>query len=91
MHSLPDFADCQPERPEPMLNILASYSSDEWIIHFIPRKLHRPTQFFAGGDDKILLSPASVDMGGVIITPREEDFVKICKSDLTDIFSQGLP
>jgi len=82
------FADAQPERPEPMLNILASYCNGEWIIHIIPRKLHRPSQFFAEGDEKILLSPASVDMGGVIITPREEDFVKISKPDLTDIFSQ---
>ena len=63
----------QPDRPEPMLNIITYYSEGNWIIHVIPRKLHRPSCFFAEGNEKIVLSPASVDMGGVLITPREED------------------
>lgn len=82
------FSEIQPERPEPMLNILAYFYTGEWVIHLIPRKIHRPVQFFAGGNEQILLSPASVDIGGVIITPREEDFNKITESDVVDIFSQ---
>lgn len=82
------FAVLQPDRPEPMLNILAYFSGVDWIIHIIPRKLHRPSQFFAEGEEKIILSPASVDMGGVVITPREEDFDKITSSDISDIFRQ---
>ncbi len=78
----------QPDRPEPMLNILAIRSSGEWIIHIIPRKQHRPVQFFAKGNDQMLISPAAVDLGGVIITPREEDFTRIRKSDIEDIFRQ---
>jgi len=78
----------QPDRPEPMLNILCSYKGGKWVIHIIPRKLHRPTQFFAEEGKKIILSPASVDMGGVVITPREEDFNKITASDISDIFRQ---
>jgi ATP adenylyltransferase/5',5'''-P-1,P-4-tetraphosphate phosphorylase II len=81
-------SDIQPDRPEPMLNILAMYSSGEWIIHIIPRKQHRPAQFFGKGSDQILISPAAVDLGGVIITPREEDFDRIRKSDIEDIFRQ---
>jgi hypothetical protein len=82
------FYHIQPDKPEPMLNILAYYNIDEWIIHLIPRKMHRPYQFFAEGENQILLSPASVDLGGVVITPREEDFNKITASDIKDIFSQ---
>jgi len=82
------FAVKQSDRPEPMLNILASYSGGFWIVHLIPRKLHRPSQFFAEGDSKILLSPASVDMGGVVITPREDDFNKITPADISDILNQ---
>ncbi len=81
-------SETQPDRPEPMLNILTEHSSDGWIIHIIPRKLHRPSQFFASGRDQILISPAAVDLGGVIITPREEDFNRINKSDIEDIFRQ---
>jgi ATP adenylyltransferase/5',5'''-P-1,P-4-tetraphosphate phosphorylase II len=82
------FSAFQPDKPEPMLNVLAYYYPDGWVIHIIPRTLHRPVQFFAEGEKQILLSPASVDLGGVIITPREEDFDKISVSDIKDIFSQ---
>jgi len=81
-------SETQPGRPEPMLNILTGYSRDEWTIHIIPRKQHRPRQFFAEGDNQILISPAAVDLGGVIITPREEDFIRITKDDIEDIFRQ---
>jgi hypothetical protein len=78
----------QPDKSEPMLNILTYYANTDWIIHIIPRKIHRPSQFYREGSEQILLSPASVDLGGVIITPREEDFEKITASDVSDIFSQ---
>lgn len=82
------FSVLQPKKPEPMLNILVYHSNEGWLIHLIPRKLHRPTQYFAEGNGQILLSPASVDLGGVIITPREEDFNRISPDDVTDIFRQ---
>ena len=77
-----------PEKAEPMLNLLCYFSEGKWIVHLFPRKLHRPTQFFAQGTEQLLISPASVDFGGVFITPRREDFDKITSEDLVDIFSQ---
>ncbi|MFN8241189.1 MAG: DUF4922 domain-containing protein [Bacteroidales bacterium] len=77
-----------PGKTEPMLNIISMYEDGQWIIHILPRKLHRPTQYFAEGSGRILLSPASVDLAGVLIVPREEDFEKITKVDILDIFSQ---
>jgi len=82
------FSSIQSDRPEPMLNILASFQSEKWIVHIIPRKQHRPSQFFAEGTGQIVISPASVDLGGVIITPREQDFYRITENDIRNIFSQ---
>jgi hypothetical protein len=82
------FSSIQPDKPEPMMNILAYFQTGKWIIHIIPRKLHRPSQFYANGNDQILLSPASVDLGGVFITPREEDFSRVTVNDIRDILSQ---
>jgi hypothetical protein len=82
------FAVMQPWKSEPMMNILAYYDNGNFIVHFIPRKVHRPAQFFAEGEKQILLSPASVDLGGVLILPREEDFLKIKEDDVRDIFEQ---
>ncbi len=82
------FHQLQPEKSEPMLNVICSFENGKWIIHLFPRKLHRPPQFFAEGDEQILISPASVDFGGVFILPRKVDFDKITAADIADIFSQ---
>ncbi|MBA4405916.1 DUF4922 domain-containing protein [bacterium] len=72
---------------EPMMNIICSYDN-HWRLLIFPRSRHRPSYFFAEGDEKILISPAAVDLGGVCIFPREEDFNKITKELIVDIFDQ---
>lgn len=72
---------------EPMINML-SYYKDQWQIILFPRDKHRPWQYFEEGEKNILLSPASVDMGGTLITPLEKDFEKITREDIKDIFKQ---
>lgn len=76
------------EGPEPMLNIIASFERKTWTVHIFPRTMHRPKQFYETGANQIVLSPASVDMGGLLVTPREEDFLKITEEDVIDIFEQ---
>ena len=83
-----NFAGMQPEKDEPMLNALCSWSEGKWTMHLFPRKLHRPWQFFAEGEKQILLGPGSVDFAGVFITPRREDFEKITREDVVDILDQ---
>jgi hypothetical protein len=78
----------QPNEVEPMLNILAYYEGNQYIVHVFPRILHRPACYFAQGKEQILLSPASVDLGGVFITPREDDFEKITANDIVSILNQ---
>jgi len=82
------FRELQPEKPEPMINMLCYFRDQMWHIHLFPRKLHRPSHFFKQGMEQLLISPASVDFGGVFITPRREDFAKITAEDILDIFTQ---
>lgn len=74
--------------PEPMVNIICWYSSGQFTTLLYPRERHRPSHYFAEGDENILLSPASVDMGGVLITPLQKDFEKIDSSIAEQIFDQ---
>ncbi|MBP1641171.1 MAG: hypothetical protein H6Q17_2754 [Bacteroidetes bacterium] len=76
------------DSPEPMLNLLCRFEDGLWTLWVFPRKLHRPWQYFAEGDDNLLISPASVDLGGVFITPLEKDFEKITSTDIEDILRQ---
>jgi ATP adenylyltransferase/5',5'''-P-1,P-4-tetraphosphate phosphorylase II len=73
---------------EPMMNILSTYENEKWRVIIFPRAKHRPSYFFAEGDENILLSPAGVDLGGVLITPLEKDFKKLTKELITDIYNQ---
>ena len=73
---------------EPMLNIVAWFDQGTYICCVFPRTVHRPKCFFAEGDENILISPASVDMGGVFITPQEKDFVKITAKDIEAILRE---
>lgn len=82
------FQAMQPDKIEPMMNVLCSFSDGKWIIHLFPRKAHRPTHFSEKGEKQILISPGSVDFGGVFILPRREDFDKITKEDIADILEQ---
>ncbi|WP_321519727.1 DUF4922 domain-containing protein [uncultured Bacteroides sp.] len=80
--------EVKPGEREPMMNILAWFDSDKWVICIFPRTLHRPSCYTAQGDDNILISPASVDMGGVFITPLEKDFEKISSQNICDILQE---
>jgi len=73
---------------EPMMNILSFYENNKWRVVIFPRSRHRPSYYFAEGDENILLSPAGVDMGGTLITPLEKDFNKLNKDQIVDIFRQ---
>ena len=61
----------------PMMNIIAWRKGDEFISVVIPREKHRPDAYFAEGEAQMMVSPGALDMAGLIITPREEDFSKI--------------
>ncbi len=73
---------------EPLINLLGYYDQNKYITIIFPREKHRPDYYFLEGEKNILLSPASVDMGGVCITPLEKDFNKITKDEIIDIYKQ---
>lgn len=62
---------------EPMMNIVSWREDNVYISVVFPRSKHRPDCYFAEGDEQILVSPGALDMSGLIITPRREDFDKL--------------
>jgi hypothetical protein len=68
-----EFEKLSPPGEEPLMNIISIYDH-QWKVIIILRERHRPARFFEEGERNILLSPASVDLGGVCITPLEKDY-----------------
>ena len=76
------------DETEPMMNIIAWRKGDEYISVVIPREKHRPEAYFAEGDAQMMVSPGALDMSGLIITPREEDFCKLTEESATAILQE---
>lgn len=82
------FKKISPPKEEPMMNIISSYQNESWRMFIFPRLNHRPKQYFMGGEKQLLISPAAVDLGGTLITVREEDYNKITKEEIVDIYRE---
>lgn len=77
------------EGEEPMMNVVATYQEKKgWRVIFYMRSKHRPSCYYDEGKNKILHSPASTDLSGICVLPREEDFEKITKDDIVKIFHE---
>ena len=76
------------DETEPMMNIIAWRKGDEYISVVIPREKHRPEAYFAEDDAQMMVSPGALDMSGLIITPREEDFRKLTEESATAILQE---
>ena len=63
--------------PEPMMNIVAWRDGDNYLSVVFPRSKHRPDCYYSRGDAQLLVSPGALDMAGLLITPRQEDFQKM--------------
>lgn len=76
--------------PDPgMVNVLVWMDSDRKLrIVIFPRKLHRPDIYYADNDSQRLISPGAVDMAGLIILPRQEDFERLTAEEIKNIYSQ---
>ncbi|HOE19087.1 MAG TPA: DUF4922 domain-containing protein [Syntrophorhabdaceae bacterium] len=73
---------------EPMMNIAAFYEDGTWRLLIFPRQKHRPDVFFREDDERVVVSPAVIEMGGVIVAPMEKDFERIDAPLVEGIFRE---
>ncbi len=73
---------------EPLMNVIGSYEKGMWRLTVFVRSKHRPAVFFKEGGEKVLISPAAVDIGGLVVTPVEKDFRSVDASMVKNIFEE---
>ena len=76
------------DETEPMMNIISWRKGEEFISVVIPREKHRPEAYFAEGDAQFVVSPGALDMSGLIVTPREEDFRKLTEEKALSLLQE---
>lgn len=63
--------------------------ADNGLLRFIiiPRRAHRPKCYFKEGKEQRIVSPGAIDMTGLIIAPREEDFKALSDDEIREIYN----
>ncbi len=74
--------------PEPMMNIVAWRRDEDFLSVVFPRTKHRPECYYAEGDEQYIISPGALDMAGLIITPRQEDFDRLTPEKALSILNE---
>jgi ATP adenylyltransferase/5',5'''-P-1,P-4-tetraphosphate phosphorylase II len=76
---------------EPMINLVVTRRGDGgagWTVIVFPRDKHRPDRYFAEGDAKLTVSPAAIDLAGVLVVPQPDHFRKITSRDVEEIYAE---
>lgn len=73
---------------EPMINLVVRYQDGRWRLIIYPRERHRPACFFAEGAARLTVSPAAIDLSGVVVIPEREHFNRITAADIAGIFRE---
>ena len=77
------------DETEPRMNVITVYREDKgWVTVVVPRASHRPASYFADGEAQRLISPGLLDMVGVMIAPRPEDFEGITSDEARAILRE---
>lgn len=85
LHSLPLY----PDEDEPRYNLFAWKDPKRgFTVVYIPRTLHRPSCYAAQGEAQRLVSPGALDMAGLIVTPRREDFKNLTEKEIRQIYNE---
>ena len=83
-----DTLPMQDDDAEPMMNIVSWRCDDEYLSVVFPRGKHRPDCYYAQGNDQYIISPGALDMAGLIITPRQEDFERLTPEKALSILNE---
>lgn len=73
---------------EPMINLVSTVYDGKIRIYVFPRSKHRPESFFKTGDAQRMISPAALDLAGMVVAPRRDDFDRLTDSELGGIFNE---
>lgn len=73
---------------EPMLNLLYTSRGRNWEVVMFPRERHRPSAFYSSGDDRLIVSPAAIDMGGLLVVPERRDFDRMDAAIVESVYRE---
>lgn len=81
----------RPGEGEPMCNVLVRWQAHHGTALFFPRRAHRPAAFFATGPDRIGVSPAALEMAGILVVTDPESFTRLDAGAVRGVYEEVSP
>jgi hypothetical protein len=73
---------------EPLVNLIVVHRRDRYKTFIFPRAKHRPACYFAHGDERITVSPAALEMAGILVVADADHFDRIDETTARSIFEE---
>ncbi len=73
---------------EPMVNALVTVRDDRVVAALFPRSAHRPSCYFAEGDARLAISPAALEMAGVLVVAEPEQLPRVDAAAVRRIYEE---
>jgi hypothetical protein len=70
------------------INLLVFGRKGQLAAVCLPRKAHRPACFSASGNEQYIISPGAVDIAGMVILPRPEDYERMTVATMLSIYGE---
>jgi ATP adenylyltransferase/5',5'''-P-1,P-4-tetraphosphate phosphorylase II len=83
-----ELADLAPAPDEPMLNLLLTHRDGRFVSVLFPRRAHRPRRFFDAGDRRLSISPAALEMAGVLVVAEPAHFERVDAAVAREIYQE---
>ncbi len=73
---------------EAMINLIVTFESGRWTVILFPRSKHRASSYYAEDESRLTVSPAAIDLSGVLVVPQPDHFARISADDIEQIFAE---
>jgi ATP adenylyltransferase/5',5'''-P-1,P-4-tetraphosphate phosphorylase II len=81
--------ECLPANdPEPLVNVLATHRGGRYLAVVWPRSKHRPDCYFEKGEARIAVSPAALEMAGILVVAEPDHFDRIDRQTAVSIYAE---
>lgn len=85
LYSVLNGKPCEAEYP---MNVISWNENEKLVTVIFLRKKLRPECYSAQGNEQFVISPGAVDMCGLLITPRKEDFERLTPEKAVSILQE---
>lgn len=76
------------EENEPMVNIIARFSENRYRVALFPRAKHRSACYFAESDKRLSISPAAIEMAGVVVVADTGHFNRVDERAILEMYRE---